>query len=213
LGEVERFGRFFPAGTVLFREGEPGREMYVVHSGKVSLSRRLGDREQIIALLPTGEFFGEMAILLARPRSATARVVEDAWLLVIDAKTFGAMLKTRAEIAARLVQTMAERLQRANQQIELLLLQDVNHRVVSCLRQLSERGTPVAGGGVYLTLTRAELAGRVALPEEEVDEVLGRLAEARLCVVEDDGVIVPEVGRLLDFLEFLEMKERFRVSG
>ena len=213
MGEVERFGRFFPAGTVLFREGEPGREMYVVHSGKVSLSRRLGDREQIIALLPTGEFFGEMAILLDRPRSATAQVVEDAWLLVIDAKTFAAMLKTRAEIAARLVQTMAERLQRANQQIELLLLQDRNHRVVSCLRQLSERGTPVAGGGVYLTLTRAELAGRVAMPEEEVDEVLKRLAEARLCVVEGDGVIVPEVGRLLDFLEFLELKERFRVSG
>jgi len=213
LGEVERFGRFFPAGTVLFREGEPGGEMYVVHSGKVALSRRLGDRQQVIAVLPAGEFFGEMAILLARPRSATAQVVEDAWLLVIDAKTFGAMLKTRAEIAARLVQTMAERLQRANQQIELLLLQDVNHRIVSCLRQLSERGTPVAGGGVYLPLTRAELAGRVAVSEEEVEEILDRLAEARLCVVEADGVIVPEVGRLLDFLEFLEMKERFRVIG
>jgi len=212
LGEVERFGRFFPAGTVLFREGEPGREMYVVHSGQVALSRRLGDRQQVIAVLPPGEFFGEMAILLSRPRSATAQVVEDAWLLVIDAKAFGAMLKTRAEIAARLVQTMAERLQRANQQIELLLLQDVNHRIVSCLRQLSERGTPVAGGGVHLRVTRAELAGRVAVSEEEVSEVLDRLAEARLCLVEDGGVIVPEVGRLLDFLEFLEMKERFRLA-
>jgi len=210
LGEVERFGRFFPAGTVLFREGEPGAEMYVVHSGKVALARRLGDREQVVAVLPAGEFFGEMAILLGRPRSATATVVEDAWLLVIDRRTFEAMLKARAEIAARLIMTMAARVERANQQVELLLLRDANHRVVSCLRQLADTGTHVAGGGVFLPVSTAELAGRVALPAEQVEEVLARLADARMVAVEPDGLIVPEVGRLLDFLEFLEMKERFR---
>jgi CRP-like cAMP-binding protein len=212
LGEVERFGRFFPAGTVLFREGEPGAEMYVIHSGKVALSRRLGDREQILAVLPMGDFFGEMAILLGRPRSATATVAEDAWLLVIDKKTFQAMLKARAEIAARLITTMAARVERANQQVELLLLRDANHRVVMCLRQLAEKGVHVAGGGIYLEISTAELAGRVALPPEQVDEALARLAEARMVAVEPKGLIVPEVGRLLDFLEFLEMKERFRES-
>lgn len=212
MGEVERFGRFFPAGAVLFREGEPGAEMYVIHSGKVSLSRRLREREQVIAILPAGEFFGEMAILLGRPRSATATVVEDAWLLVIDRRTFEAMLKARVEIAVRLITSLAGRVERTNQQIELMLLQDSNHRVVTCLRQLAERGTPVAGGGIFLAISPVELAGRVALPVEEVEEVLTRLSDARMVAVEDDGLIVPEVGRLLDFLEFLEMKERFRQS-
>src|SRR5512144_2302711 len=96
---LERLGRRVPAGLVLFREGDPGREMYVVHSGRVELTRRMGDRDAHLAFVPPGEFFGEMAILNNRPRSATATVVEDAWLLVIDARTFEAMIRAKAEIA------------------------------------------------------------------------------------------------------------------
>lgn len=207
---LHKLGRVVPAGTVLFREGDPGDEMFVVHSGRVELTRRVGDRELHICFVPAGEFFGEMAIVNNRPRSATAVVVEDAWLLVIDARTFEAMIRARSEIAVRMIRSLSAKLEQANQQIELLLVRDADHRVVAALRQLTAGRAPSAEGGVWIPMSLGQLASRVGFSEDELTEVVGRLATARLLVRRTDGFIVPEVGRLVDFLEFLEMKERFR---
>lgn len=227
IGELgtlyERFGRAAPAGTVLFREGEPGHDMYVIQAGRVELLRKVKDRESVLAVLPPGEFFGEMAILNNRPRSATAIVVEDARLLVIGPRTFEAMIRGSAEIAVRMIKKLAGRLEQGNQQIETLLLRDANHRVVHVLRKVAESLGRQSDGGVYIPITLGELAGRVGLQDHEVAEVLERLAQAKLIMMvdpdhalegeEQSGYVIPEVGRLQDFLEFLEMKERFGQSG
>ncbi len=227
IGELgtlyERFGRAAPAGTVLFREGEPGHDMYVIQAGRVELLRRVKDRESVLAVLPPGEFFGEMAILNNRPRSATAIVVEDARLLVIGPRTFEAMIRGSAEIAVRMIKKLAGRLEQGNQQIETLLLRDANHRVGHVLRKVAESLGRQSDGGVYIPISLGELAGRVGLQDHEVAEVLERLAQAKLIMMvdpehalegeEQSGYVIPEVGRLQDFLEFLEMKERFGQSG
>ena len=127
---IDRFAKDYEPGTVLFREGDPGDFMYVIQSGSVEIRREIGELERVLAVLPAGEFFGEMALINARPRSATAVVREPSRLLVIEPRTFEAMLRGRVEIAVRLIRTLASRLERANQQIELLLLPNANHRVV-----------------------------------------------------------------------------------
>ncbi|RMH38586.1 MAG: cyclic nucleotide-binding domain-containing protein [Deltaproteobacteria bacterium] len=212
----ERFGSTFPPGHVLFREGDAGSEMYVIQSGEVEISRALRGRDTVIAVLGPGEFFGEMAIVNNRPRSATATVRAEARLLVIDAKTFEAMLRGRAEIAVRMIKALAARLDRANQQIEILLLEDANHRVVQALRQLAADRAPLGeGAAVFIPVSMAALAARAALPETRVGEVVQKLADAQLVLpapaagVEEEGFVIPEVGRLVEFLEFLELRERF----
>ena len=218
---LERFAADFKAGVVLFEEGQPGEFMYVVQTGEVEIRRMVGETERVLAVLPAGEFFGEMAILNGRPRSATAVVRTDARLLVIEGKTFEAMLRARPEIAMRIIKSMAGRLDNANHHIELLLLPTPNHRVVQCLRHMAEEQIQLAGatvnqGTAILVPKRVEdIAARVGLPVHEVIEVVDRLRAARLVLVaedagiEGDGFIVPEVGRLLEFLEFLNLKDRF----
>ena len=61
---IERFARDYASGCVLFREGEPGDFMYVIQSGTVEIRRG----ERVLAILPPGEFLGEMALINARPR-------------------------------------------------------------------------------------------------------------------------------------------------
>ena len=112
---LERFARDYPAGAVLFEEGQGGTHMYIVASGEIEIRRRIGDTERVLAVLSVGEFFGEMAILSGRPRSATAVVRRAARLLVIDGTTFEAMLRARPEIALRLIKALASRLADANQ--------------------------------------------------------------------------------------------------
>jgi CRP-like cAMP-binding protein len=216
LEVLERFAVEYEAGAVLFREGDEGAEMFVIQDGSVEILRRIADHDRTLAVLNAGEFFGEMALVNDRPRSATAVVREPSRLLLIDSSTFEAMLRGKPEIAVRILKTMAARLERANQQIELLLLQDANHRVVQCLRQTAEECMPTGRGAVYLAMTPADIAQRVALPEPSVRAIVDRLAQAHLVMkaadagVTGEGYVLPEVGRLLEFLEFLELKERYQ---
>lgn len=204
----ERFGREFPAGHLLFREGEPGREMYVIQAGKVRISKTVRGVEKTLTSLGPGAFFGEMSILNNKPRSATATVEEDAKLLVIDPKTFEAMVRGNAEIAVRLIKTLAQRLQEADDQIENLLLKDPNSRVVHFLLGAAKKGTEQPDG-VLVDLSVKELAGKVGLELEQVNDVLNKLIRAKLVQIVESGLVIHNVQKLHDFLEFLGMKEKF----
>ena len=220
-GGLERFAQNFRAGTVLFEEGQPGDHMYVLTHGQVEIRRKVGDIDNTLAVLTPGDFFGEMAILNGRPRSATAVTRVDSRLLVIEGKMFEAMLRARPEIAMRMIKTLAMRLENANQHVELLLLPTPNHRVAQCLRHMAEEqmllaGNAVSAGTAILVPKRVDdIAVRVGLPVGEVIEVIDRLRSAGLVLttqdagIEGDGFIVPEVGRLLEFLEFLNLKGRY----
>jgi CRP/FNR family cyclic AMP-dependent transcriptional regulator len=206
---IERFGRSVPAGQILFREGEPGREMFVIQSGKVRLTRHIRGQEKHLAELSAGEFFGEMSIINDKPRTATAVVLEDAVFLVLDPRTFEAMIKANTEIAVRMIKKLARRLDDANAQIENLLLGDANSRIVHALLQLAQSGVRDPQGQVELALNAAEVAQRTSVDDAKVAEVLARLERSRLVIQGVRGLMVPDVAKLQEFLEFLEMRERF----
>lgn len=200
-----RFGREFPRGAVLFREGEPGSEMFVVQQGKVVISKKAGDVEKVLTTLGQGQFLGEMSILNHAPRSATATCAEDCRLLVVDARTFEAMVRTNSEVALRMIQTLAARLAEADRQIENLLLRDARARVVHHLAAAAEHGAE-EGGAARLELTREDLAARLGLDGTKVGEVLDSLEKAHLVELRDAAMVVPEPGRLRHFLDFLQLQ-------
>ncbi|HEY6107016.1 MAG TPA: Crp/Fnr family transcriptional regulator [Anaeromyxobacteraceae bacterium] len=204
----QRFGRGFPRGTVLFREGEPGKEMYVVQSGRVDISKRVGGADKLLSTLGQGEFFGEMSILNNAPRSATATCAEDSKLLVIDPKTFEAMIRGNAEIALRMIKKLADRLQEADHQIENLLMRDAGSRVVHRLLVQAEK-TARGGGAARIETSAPDLAARVGVKPEQVDDVLMKLLKAKIVAVHPDAIVVPDVAKLRQFLEFLQMKAQF----
>jgi CRP-like cAMP-binding protein len=205
---LERFGKEFPKGTVLCREGDPGNEMFVIQAGRVTISKRAGDLEKVLTSLGPGEFFGEMSILNQRPRSATATCAEASKVLVIDAKTFEAMIRGNAEIALRMIKKLADRLQETNEQIETLLFSDASLRVVHFLTTAAERA-PRGANGHRVDVRPEELAGRVGVRPEQVEEALRKLLRGKFVAVEKDGFLVPDPGKLRRFLEFLQMKSQF----
>ena len=205
----QRFGKEFKRGEVLFREGEPGKEMYVVQAGKVNITKTVRETEKILATLGAGEFFGEMSILNHKPRSAGAVVAEDAKLLVIDPKTFEAMIRGNVEIAVRLIKKLSDRLQEADEQIENLLLRDPNSRVVHYLWQAAQKRGKDTPQGKLVTVNLSELHGRMGMTAADVQEAISKTAKARIVSLVPEGVIVPDVGKMQKYLEFLEMKQRF----
>jgi CRP-like cAMP-binding protein len=204
----QRFGKEFPSGTVLFREGDPGKEMYVVQSGRVTITKRVGDVEKVLTTLGPGEFLGEMSILNNKPRSATATCAEESKLLVIDAKTFEAMIRGNAEVAIRMIKKLADRIQETNEQIATLLFHDASSRVVHFLASAAERAAK-GPTGHRVEVAPAELAGWLGLKADQVDAVLQKLTRSKLVVVETGGFQVPDAGKLRHFLEFLQMKAQY----
>lgn len=98
------------AGEYIFREGELGTEMYIIHEGQVEILNRVGEEEALLALLEKGDFFGEMSLLEELPRAASARALTATRLLQINGATFDQMLRDNPEIAVRMMRKLSRRL-------------------------------------------------------------------------------------------------------
>lgn len=205
----QKFGKELPKGTVLFREGEPGKEMFVLQSGKVAIAKKVRDVEKVLAVLGPGEFFGEMAIISNKPRNASAVVEEDARVLVIDPRTFEGMIRGNSEIAVRMIKKLAERLSDADAQIENLLLSDPSSRVIHHILHLCQTRGRAGEEGVEIDFPVKDLPRELAVGEPAIRFMLLRLQNSGLVDQQGDRLTIRDTARLFDFLRYLEMKWRF----
>lgn len=204
----DRFGKEFPAGYVLFEEGDTGDETYIIQSGSIRIVKRTDQGDKTLAVIPAGEFVGEMATLLNEPRSATGIIEEDAKLLVLDTNTFEAMVKSNGEIAYRMIRKLAERIKQTNKQLELLSFKDANRKVVYSIVNAADRGQQV-DNGVLIKLSIGDIASMTAVDVAKVKEILQKLTGSKLLLPHEQGFVVTDKKKLFKFLEFLAMKEQF----
>lgn len=88
-------------GQVLFREGDPGQEMYVVRHGAVLISKAVRGRvEQILGRESVGSVFGEMSLFDPAPRSATVTAEADTTLLALDRANLDVLIERNPRAAA-----------------------------------------------------------------------------------------------------------------
>ena len=94
------------AGEVLTKQGERGREFFIVVDGAVAVSRS----GRNVADLGPGDWFGEIAILTYKPRTATVTAVSPVRLLVISDRAFRAVVEATPRIALKVLRSVATRL-------------------------------------------------------------------------------------------------------
>lgn len=103
------------AGTPLFQAGDAGDAMYLIEGGRVRIHLRDADGDDVtLAELARGDFFGEMAILDGKPRSANATVSEDARLAVLPRNDFLAFVRQNPEVALKMMAAITDRLRRTD---------------------------------------------------------------------------------------------------
>ncbi len=98
-----------PAGKVLMRQGDPGREAFVIAAGRAKATIR-GKRS---ARLGPGDCFGEMALLHSAPRSATVSAESDMRLFVLGSREFSELLDRVPSVARHVLAALADRLREA----------------------------------------------------------------------------------------------------
>ena len=107
---------------MLFREGDPGDEMFIVRDGIVLVSKAIKGRvEQVLDRVHPADFFGEMSLLDGSPRSATVQAETDAMLLSLDRTGLQRLSDTNPRAAAAffyaMVHVFIERLRRSTHQV------------------------------------------------------------------------------------------------
>jgi CRP/FNR family transcriptional regulator, cyclic AMP receptor protein len=102
--------REFKAGEVIFKLGDPASEFFVVQSGKVDI--RLGNRS--LGILSDHDIFGEMALIDAAPRSATAIAATDVKLVPVGEKQFLFLVGQTPHFALNVMRVLARRLRAQN---------------------------------------------------------------------------------------------------
>lgn len=109
------------AGTVIFKEGEVDRTMFIVLEGAVKIYVVRNEEEVELSVIHKYDFFGEMALYRQRPRSACAKVVEDAKLVVIKTRIqLEQFITENPPFAGKMMVIMGNRLANSN---DLLLEQ------------------------------------------------------------------------------------------
>ena len=152
-----------------------------------------------LAMLGEGDFFGEMSLLEGTTRTAAAQAVEPSRLLVIRKKDFQRLLASDPKLALYLLQTVCERLRRANEEIEGLLFRNILGRVAKAMLDLGRRsGEASHGGGIVLKdrFTQQELADVVGTTREPLTRALSSLRRAGLVSLDDGRYSIPAPDKL-----------------
>jgi len=111
----KKFGRIFPAGTVLFEEGQACSGMFIIQKGRVRLYRKTGRNETTIDVLEGGDFFGEMACLSGQPRSLNAVVEEESEILIVEPSVLDHLIRQNSGIGLKILGSLASRLRKTYQ--------------------------------------------------------------------------------------------------
>lgn len=108
------FGITYRKGDVIFREGDMGDNMYIIQSGAVEISQIKDGHKHVLAILESGNFFGEMALIDSRPRSATATAISRSRLLFLARDTLMERVRQDPGVVIHLLNTLCKRLTETN---------------------------------------------------------------------------------------------------
>ena len=116
-----------PQKTRLFKQGDTGDAMYLIESGRVRISIRDEEEQEVtLAELAQGDFFGEMSIIDGRQRSADAQVIEDSRLAVLSREAFLAFVRRKPDVALEMLTALTERLRRTDELLRSRVSRNVN---------------------------------------------------------------------------------------
>ena len=100
---VKLFEKRYPAGETIFHEGDPGKALFVVLDGKVSIVRTADGAEKLLAVLAPGAYFGELALIDDHPRFASARADESSLLLILYKSHFDELIEGHKMLAIKVM--------------------------------------------------------------------------------------------------------------
>jgi CRP/FNR family transcriptional regulator, cyclic AMP receptor protein len=188
----------FAKAEQIYAQGDAADRLYIVVSGDVKLSRTLPFGRTVLTLVGPREMFGALSLFDPGPRTASATALSEVWAGAIDHEIIRAMVHKHPPAAEQLLQMLARRLKRTDEDLADLVFTDSKGRVAKRLLQLARRiGTPEEGAlRVVLHLTRAEIGQLAGVGREEVSKTMAEFARRGWIKVDGPSVLIRRPERL-----------------
>ena len=204
---LDSMNRNYPDNTMLFSEYEPGNELFIIQSGKVKITKII-DQEILLAVLKSGDIFGEMALLDNKPRSASAISFGEVSVLAINKSNFEGMVQAQPQLATRLIQLLSERIWTAYRQLENLILRDDLGRIYDTLLiQIEKQKIKIEQKLMHnFEFGTRELINMVGLPPDKGDVLIVQLLEDKHMKLEEGKIICTDLEELEKSVHFFKKK-------
>ena len=155
LATLVTFKSFEP-GEVIFRQGDPPGDFYIIKQGRVEIVREDSDGSEVIATLSrAGDFFGEMALIEDRPRSATVRTGAQTELLIVSCSDFNELIQSDPSIHREISRALSYNLRHTDSRFTETILEK-NRQLAEALANLK------AAQEELLRRERLSLVGKLA---------------------------------------------------
>jgi CRP-like cAMP-binding protein len=190
-------------GDVVFKEGERGDLMYVLLEGAVELKKKVERGETVLKTVDTpNDFFGEMALLDDRPRSASAIAVKRSKVLAVDGPTFESMILANGKFALKIIKVLAARIRRSNDQVSELIETMPKERIARGMVDFALRhGERIHEGAIKANVEAMKgwINTHLGAAQEEIESTIYRLLKDETIVwaptsaKTKENLVLPEV--------------------
>jgi len=183
----DEFNRVYPKDCMIFSEGEPGEELFIIQRGSVKIVKIVNNNEVLLAVLKPGDIFGEMALLESKPRAACAVAYEECHVMAVNRANFEQMVSSQPQIVARLTTLLAERIWFIYKQLANTLIADPVGRMYDALFMQLEKNKIAINSSTYtFDFGPRELFNMVGISPNDGSRVLRRLADdKKIRIIQD----------------------------
>jgi len=191
--------RSYIKDSIIFCEGEPGDELFIIQKGSVKIIKITENNEILLAVLKTGDIFGEMALLESKPRAAGAVAYEDCQLMAVNRDNFQQMIKTQPQLIAKLTTLLAERIWLIYKQLANTQINDPLGRMYDMLQiQIDKKKIDIdAATSFSFDFGLKELINMVGLPQADGALVGKKMMENRIIQIINDKLYVRDVKEIV----------------
>lgn len=186
------------SGTLLFRKGDAGTNLYAVCAGAVRVSAPSDQgKDAVFSLFVPGEIFGEIAFLDGGPRTADAVMFESGQLMVIERRDFLPLVQAYPELALRLLELLCGRLRRTSQQVEDIVFLGLEARLAKALLYLYEHS--FSKPAQKLKVTQRDISQLIGVSRESANKQLRSWQRRKWLKLERGGltILAPDALRRL----------------
>ena len=204
-GEAEEIARIastrsFQKGDSVYRAGDQGGTLFVLHTGRVKIYRlSVHGREQVLRVAGPGEFIGELSLFSAVSLTDNAQALDDTAMCVLQGARLKELMGKYPSIAFKVMDVLSRRLEQADQLIQSISLSSVTQRLAHALLERAD-----AKDVVVLQMSKGDFASQLGMNQETLSRKLKALQEDKLIELSGHRKIIIRDRRALEGLETAE---------
>jgi len=181
-------------GSIIYNAGDRTDSLYVIHKGRVKVTRiNESGKEQIIRLLGPGQFMGELTLFNDKPSTDSAIAIEKTIMCKIDGKDIRTLMGKFPSISFKILEELSKRLEKAETLVEDLSLSSVEKRIAKSILDLED------GGIINLVMTKGDWASYLGMSQETLSR--------KLSFLQDKGLIKLKGHRQIHIIDEEGLKE------